>query len=239
MIKKLLGLIFAAGAADSAVAAQDFSTTQCGRFGQPEFVFSLEDGPLNEEDAKWFLATLEGMVAAGGRFKPGETLLVGPVLLKMEMAEDGKLRLLEPDMKAMPFKYVPSVARTLRIVRKQRYTADSLGVTDAMRFAPLHLPLLVTHNALQAPVIYMMRMDVQSFGTGWILSDAQSRTVQKDELRPMSVYEAALQRPEIMDFLVLPEQFSVAVASRKKFDIFKDGSPVRPLKGSYLEQVAQ
>ena len=238
MLKRLLGLVLA-GSVGSAMAAQHFSTMNCAKYGQPEFVFSVDDGALGEQDALWLRSTLEGMVAAGQRFKSGETLLLGPVVLKLEATEGGQLRVLEPDMKSMPFKYVPSVAKTLRIVRLQRYAADSLGVTDAMRFAPLHLPLLVTRNALQAPRILMMRSNSAGSGTGWVLSDAQDRNIANGDLQAMSVYEAALKRPEIMDFLALPEQFSIVVASRKKFEIFKDGEPIKPLEGSYLAQLAK
>jgi len=55
----------------------------------------------------------------------------------------------------------------------------------------------------------------------------------------MSVYEAMLKRPEILDFLALPDQFAVVVSGRRKFEIFKDGSPVVPLSGSYLEALSK
>lgn len=235
MLKKLPGLILIAAFIGSAAAAQDYSTTQCTKYGQPEFVFSVDDGSLSEKDAQWFRTTLEEMVAAGEKFKAGETLLVGPVPLKLEAAEGGKLRVLEPDMKSIPFKFVPSVARTLKILRRQRYAADSLGATKSIRFAPLHHPLMVTPGALKAPSIIMIRAKKQNGITGWVLTDLENKSNSKDDLEPISVYEAMLQRPAIMDFLALPEQFSVVVSSRKKFEIFKDGSPVEPRKGSYLD----
>ncbi|MGW8390587.1 immunity protein Imm33 domain-containing protein [Pseudoduganella sp. HUAS MS19] len=235
MLKKLTGLFLIAAFFGNAVAAQDYSTTQCAKYGQPEFVFSVDDGSLGEKDAQWFRATLEGMVADGEKFKAGETLLVGPVPLKLESADGGKLRVLEPDMKSIPFKFVPSVARTLRIVRRQRYAADSLGAASAMRFAPLHHPLMVTPGALKAPAIIMIRAKKQDGITGWVLTDLENKNRTKDDLEVISVYEAMLQRPDIMDFLALPEQFSVVVSSRTKFEIFKDGSPVEPRKGSYLD----
>ena len=37
----------------------------------------------------------------------------------------------------------------------------------------------------------------------------------------IDVGKAALQRPEIMDFLALPDQFSIVVASRREFEIFR------------------
>ena len=58
-----------------------------------------------------------------------------------------------------------------------------------------------------------MRSGNAGSGTGWVLSDAQDKNIVNGDLRAMSVYEAAPQRPEIMDFLALPEQFSIVVAS--------------------------
>ena len=210
------------------------------KFGQPEFVFSVDDGLLSDADVQWFRSALEGMVAAGEKFKAGQTLLVGPVLLRLEAAEGGRLRVLEPDMKSMPFKYVPSVSNTINMVRRQRYTADSLGATRDISFAPLHLPLLVTQDALKAPMILMMRNSREGMGTGWVLSDAQSkRSLAEEKLQAVSVYEAVLQRPELVDFLALPDQFSVLVVSRKQFSVFKDGKPVEPAAGSYLDRLAK
>ncbi len=234
-LKGFFSSLLAACITSPAHAAQEFSTKKCARFGQPEFVYSSGDSTIIDTDTLWFASTLEGMCASGSRFKAGQTLLIGPVALKMEAAEGKRLRLFEPDMKSMPFNYVDSVARTLMLVRRQRETAVSLGVVKDISFAPLHQPLLMTRDALSAKFILMIRSH-ESGGTGWVLSDAQGKkSLEDEELQAMSVYEAALARPEILDFLALPDSVTVAVGSRKEFVITKDGIVVEPAKDSYLD----
>lgn len=46
-------------------------------------------------------------------------------------------------------------------------------------------------------------------------------------------------RREVEQGLAVREKHGSQEFKYPEFDIFKDGSPVRPLKGSYLEQVAQ
>lgn len=235
MFKKILAPLLAVFLVPGANAAQEYATKHCADFGQPEFVFSSGEGALVEADAQWLLSGLEEMVASGSRFKADETILIGPVLLKLEASQGNRLRLLEPDMKSMPFKYVDSVGRTLNIVRRQRDTAESIGATRQLSFAPLNQPLLMTRDALKAPFVLMMR-HTRAGGTGWVLSNAQSsKSIAEEELQAMSVYEATLMRPEILDFLALPDAYTIVVGQRSEFTIFMDGKPVEPRKGSYLE----
>ncbi|GAA6129641.1 hypothetical protein NBRC116187_00010 [Halopseudomonas sabulinigri] len=236
MLRMIVGFAAAIlAAAVSSATLEEHVTSKCGKYGEPEFVFSVGPASVVTGDASWLITSLEAMVASGERFKPGEILLIGPVPLKVEAASNGRLRLLEPDMKAMPFNYVDSVGATLNMVRRQKDAVQSLDANASPDFAPLHLPLLVSSDALQARVILMRRDSSLQMGTNWVLMDAESK-LSADELtfRPMSVYEAMLQRPEIHDFLALPDGYSVAVSGQRDFVILKGDQTATPVKGSYL-----
>ena len=109
-------------------------TDQCSKFRQPEIQFEAEDS-IPDLDTAWMKSALEGMVAAGSRFSAGQTLEMGPNILRFESAEQGQLRLFEPDMQARPIRYVPGVTRTLRMVRSQGDTAESFGLKEQQVFA--------------------------------------------------------------------------------------------------------
>jgi hypothetical protein len=238
-MQKCLIAIVAIFAASAAVAASnDFATTGCAKFGQKEFSFAADAASIPADDIEWLKTSLINWVASGERFKPGETVQIGPIVLKTRLASDGTLRLLEPDMKSMPFNYVDSVTATLRLVRRQKDTVESVGTRDSVAFAPLHLPLMVSSDALNASALVLLRDTAEVPGTGWVILNANSLLpADKVEYSAMSVYEAILSRPEIAKFLALPTGYQVVVAGDKDFTISKDGAEIMPKEGSYLDRI--
>jgi hypothetical protein len=237
MMFRHLGVLVTGLLATTANAApKEFVTSACAKFGQPEFSFSVEQGSVPDVDIAWLKSTLEGWVASGERFKPGETIQLGSVLLKTTLAKDGTLRLLEPDMASMPIEYVDSMARTLKLTRRQKDTVESVADASAIVFAPLHEPLMISTGALDAKTLGLFRDTKEVPGTGWVIFDVDSKLPDdKVEYSPMSVYEAVLRRPEIAGFLALPSGYQVALMGARNFVISKDGIDVAPAKGSYLD----
>ncbi|MES2039039.1 MAG: hypothetical protein V4495_14485 [Pseudomonadota bacterium] len=242
MLKKTLhALLVASALIGNSALAEDYATTACSQYGQPEFVFSSGPQKLIAADVAWFKKVLEDMVASGEKFKDAETILVGSMVLKIAVTKDGTYRLLEPDMKSMPIKFVDSIATTLKIIRRQRETVASLDGTEVPDFSPLTGFLLIEENALQAPAMVMSRHNAKRLGgTGWVLSDATKKPANTTEkMQAMSVYEAILYRPDMLDFLALPEGYTVFVKNRRDFTLAKEGKPMQVRKGSYLDLLKQ
>lgn len=227
-------------AAPSPALAEEVSTTECTRYQQPEFIFSTGEHAI-AGDVRWLKDTLESMVAEGSRFKPGETLQIGPMVLKLEAAEGGKLRLTEPDMKAMPIKFINSVATTLLMVRRQRDTVWSVDAKGVPVFVPIVQPILVGAKALQSPLLYMMKVPYGKDGAlTWLLIDGTAKQAPSPgDMRLMSVYEVLITRSDMLDFLALPDDYEVTLQSRHEFAVTKKGEPVKLVKGSYLDLLRQ
>ena len=64
----------------------EIETSGCGVFGGREFRFKVDRARVLDADVDWLIATLEGMVSRGGRFREGETIQIGWGLLKTRMA---------------------------------------------------------------------------------------------------------------------------------------------------------
>jgi hypothetical protein len=246
MLKRILNSLgLTAGVADTEAASFDaafgrnVSTTECHRFHQPEFVFSIGARTI-EPDVALFKETLEKMVEHGERFKPGETIQIGPMVLKLESDTSGMLRLMEPDMKSMPIKFVNSVATTLLLVRRQRDTVSSVNAEAIPEFISIMQPIFIVRNALQSRMLRLTKVPFGDSGVNtWLLTDAAAKSEpSQEDVQPMSVYEALLTRPDIFDFLALPENYIVVVEKRGKFALFEDGKSVTPIKGSYLDALA-
>lgn len=236
MLKNIFGsLLISVGLVSNSAEAEDFATTECAKYGQPEFIFSSVGRKLIPSDVNAFKLILEGMVASGSRFKDGETLLVGSMILKIEATKDGKLRLLEPDMKGMPIKFVDSVATTIILMRRQRDAVLSLDPSAIPKYASIVEPLLVAPNALKAEIIVMQRVTDKSAGSGWIITDAKTKTsANQTKFEAMSIYEAMLKRSDITDFLAFPSDYQVQLKSRREFALFRESVPIEPIKNSYL-----
>lgn len=236
MLKNIFGsLLVAAGLISASAAAEEYVTTECAKHGQPEFIFSSGGRKLIPSDINGFKLIFEDMVASGSRFKDGETLLVGSMILKIEATKDGKLRLLEPDMKSIPIKFVDSVATTIILMRRQRDAVLSLDPLAIPKYASIVEPLLVAPNALKAEVIVMQRVTDKSAGSGWIITDAKTKSsANETKFEAMSVYEAILKRSDITDFLAFPSEYQVQLMSRREFALFKESVPIEAIKNSYL-----
>ena len=84
VIKRILSsIILAVSLPQSGVAAVYF-TAKCSQFGHPEFQINVSDKKIPRADVDWFLSTLEGMVAGGERFRLGETMQIGWMIIKLE-----------------------------------------------------------------------------------------------------------------------------------------------------------
>src|SRR5437660_6277255 len=104
------------------------TTKHCSKYSQQEISFAYDPNRVLEGDAKWLLEWLESEVAKGRRFLPGETVQIGWMVTKLEASEDEILKICEPDMKALPVKFVDSVTNTLTHWRLQKMVAESIGL---------------------------------------------------------------------------------------------------------------
>ena len=83
----------------------------------------------------------------------GAIVILAWMILKFAEADQGRLKLMEPDLKGMPIQYVDGVNRTLRIMRAQRDTADSFGLAGQMKLTTLMDVILVPEDPASVGVV--------------------------------------------------------------------------------------
>jgi len=224
-----------AGAADEPM--QQHQTTRCSRHGQPEFQFSVAKR-IPEQDVKWLVKTLEDWVEGGERFKDGETVQVGWMMLKLEKAGPQTLRLLEPDMKSFPIRFVDSVTATLAALRSQKDAIESIAPQPPIAFPQVGHAVFVHPKFKNAKDLLLMRGRPQGNASGWIVTDAQDeRPLQAQGLKLTSLYQLALDRPDLVKFMAFPEGYQVLAGDGKKIVVLLNGKAQQMRAGSFLERL--
>jgi hypothetical protein len=202
------------------------ATTQCNKYGQPEFSLALEQNKILEADIQWLVRWLESEVAAGKRFKSGETIQIGWMLTKVESFEDGMLKVCEPDMVSFPIKFIDSVTTTLNHLRFQKMVAESVGVADQLLFSPLNHSAISCNWFKEHIGFFMERFEPKGSDSGWFIGcdDPNHDHQNSNNLERKSLYELITRcEKRIMQYLALPTGISVYV---------RDGAP-----SFYREQV--
>ncbi|MFD1710891.1 hypothetical protein FVQ98_01235 [Ottowia sp. GY511] len=236
MFKAAWGLMAALGASQGALGAT-YTTTQCGQFKHPEIEFSVSTKAVPEGDIQHMVASLERMVASGSRFKDGETLQLGWMVTRFASAPGGKLRLTEPDMKKVPIRFVDSLDSTLKHLRSQKDSVESVMPATSLNFPRLDQSAVVHVDYKKAVPVALQRLEPQGQDSGWWLSDPTDPRGNGDTTRFMkiSLYQLALDRPDLIQLLAFPVGTVVLVDGQ--VHVAKDGAELPIRAGSYLEQL--
>jgi hypothetical protein len=225
-------------------------TRSCHQHRHPEFALELGEG-VRELDAEWLRATLEGLVAQGRRFHPGETLQLGWSIARIGPLEDGRLTLLEPDFESLPTHFVPGATRSLLHLRLQRSVAESLGLAEPA-FPSLRQSAIVCSRLARARPLWLDRASPQGVDSGWFIGCAgESHEHQSARnLERLSLYEVALQQPAVVPYLALPPGVQLLLpvephwgrkhrthepAPGERPTIWREGQELVPAPGSLLD----
>lgn len=225
--------------ASQAAVGATFLTSKCFQFGHPELQVSVSDQTIPRSDVDWFLATLESMVAAGGRFKAGETMQIGWMIMKIEQGDRGAIKLTEPDMKSIPVKFVDSANATIRHLRVQKDSVESVLPASSLQFPFLSQSVVVHVNYRQARKLVLERLAPRGTDSGWWFSDLSDASGSKDASRLMkiSLYQLALDRPDLIKFFAFPNGAQVVVD--RQVGVLKDGVELPIKRGSLLDLLNQ
>lgn len=217
----------------------ELTTTHCEAFQHPEFRLVISREALPKADRDWMLAYLESSVREGARFEPGETVQIGWMLNLVIKRADSYLGLAEPDMRSMPIEWIEDVSETLGQLRLQRDAAASLSVEGLLDFPSIRDSLVVGSDVTpEATSLVLERESGSGNDSGWFLGlrDSMSHYSQPTNLRRISLYEAAVTWPQIITYMALPPGFRIIIEP-SHVSFFRDGSPVHPKKGSFLDQL--
>ncbi|MGO4157475.1 immunity protein Imm33 domain-containing protein [Cupriavidus sp. YAF13] len=213
------------------------STTQCHRFGHPEFEIRFSSRTVSQ-DVDWLLRFLENNVSGGSIFQDGETLQIGWMITRIEKAGDGKLRLKEPDMKVVPVQFVDSVTETLLHLRTQKDVVESLVPLVAPDFPSLLQSVVVHANFKTARRVLLSRGLVQDTDSGWWLSDLDDPEGAQDPARFLktSLYQLGVDRPDLIKFFAVPSDLQVAIDG-PHIGVIDASGELKQAPGSYLSEL--
>lgn len=235
--RSLLGSVLSIGIAQAAVA-ETHVTTKCKQFNHPEFQIQVSSKAVPAADIAWFLAGLEKRVAEGERFKGGETMQVGWVLIMLQAAPGGVLRIMEPDMKSVPVKFVDSLDNTLKQLRSQRDTVESFTPSIPLSFPSLRQSVVVHRDYKTTRRVLLSRYEPEELDSGWWLSDLNDESGARDptHFTKISLYQLAVDRPDLVKFFAVPPGLQVIV-DHGRIGVLKEGKELRQVPGSFVSEL--
>jgi hypothetical protein len=200
------------------------STTSCSQYGHPEF--ELEVGDLGDELTTSLVRYLEGAVSRGTRFEPGQTIQFGFQCLEVRDADD-RLTL---------FARERSLASVILATLRQKFVADSFGVSDRLDFpSPRDEALGCTRVKALGHGAF-----VREEG-GWraYCFDDRHDHDAVSELVPQSVYELTVAHPLLDLFVGMPIGTTIHFDRTGVRTVIVDEVELTPEAGSFVAALAK
>lgn len=219
--------------------AEEIRTTQCSKHKHPEISFQVSNDAIPDVDRQWLVKSLEDMVASGSRFKAGETLQLGWMINKFEKGPGGTLRLHEPDMRSMPIVFVDSANATIKVVRRQRDTVESFSEPVELAYAPLNHSIIVPPDFATVASFSLERHEPEDRDSGWVMVGGENAPTKEEfaNYQLVSMYEFALQRPELVHLLAMPPGTVIELPAKGPRQYFLNEKPLSVRPDSYLDQL--
>lgn len=206
--------------------------TSTGRsVGHPELEAAVE-----HED--WFCAELHDLIESmgesillGTRFCESDDYAVGWMPIRVAQRHSGNLGFDEPDFRSMPIRWVPRLDRCFEHFRVHMRLLAAIGLADKPSFTTADQAAVVGRDFFDADAWNLRREPpAQGRDTGWVFTPAQPLLDYDADphgtLLFQSLYETALQRPEIVPFMCLPVGTEVRIATGGGITISMDGEIV-------------
>jgi len=178
-------------------AMTDLKSNFRERFRHPDIVVSMPSGP--EFGVKSILSYFEDEIRQGTVFRSGETVQMGWMLLMLKADENGDLDVWEPRFGEIPIIWVRGASKTYRQLVVQKSVAEQLGVEPS--FPALTQSAVVSPEFMASTSFQMSRESSDGRDSGWFFTT--DANVSNDG-RPVSLFEIASKRPEVIPFLALP-----------------------------------
>lgn len=221
---------------------RSYRTSVGARFDHPEFTVRFAEPPPVPGAEAAVLDHLQGAVAAGIRFAPGETIGMGWAMLRVTARDDGTLGLEE---QVGPNAWAEQLDNTVRDTWLQREVASSVGLVGHLAFPDKHqqaaIARCVTDDGPTRLVLHRRPSDT-SQASGWTVSCGADHS--HGEWLPRTLFDLAAAMPFAVQFLALPDDVGVVVESpnmttsgRIRAQVELHGRRLVPEPGSYLDAV--
>lgn len=184
-----------------------FRTETCVESGHPEFTVMMDE-PAVPAAVEMLLDYLQNAVAAGQSLAPGQTIQIGPAVLRVIDRADGTFGLEE---RTGPDSWGEHVHRCLEHTRYQILAAEQLGVNEQVDFPT---DLAVVHFqpcGLAGPDIPLVRKQLADpRHSGWYVLCTDEH--EHDEWTQSDLLELTQSTPFLTPFLALPARLTLLVS---------------------------
>ena len=199
------------------------------------FTFDTDDSSpdfIVESFTDW----LFDYISNGAEFTDGQTLQYGYTVLNCRV-QSRVLRLLAPDFLSMPIKWIDNLGPAFRIIAAHKYTPESFGFTPDI--PTLRNTAIVGKRFDELPM-FANRISPEESNpndSGWFIGSSRDDVDNNDpdQLQLMSLYEAILAVPQMLEFLSLPVGCQVLFSGGNPV-VLHDYEELEIPKGSYLDQ---
>lgn len=180
----------------------DFKSNFRDRYQHPNIVVSID---ANLEFAAPYIQTyFEDQIRNGTKFRAGETVQIGWMIVMLKADTEGDLEIWEPRFGAVPITWARGVSNTYRQLMVQRTVSEQIGVEPL--FPSLRQSAVASLDFASGRNFRMYRAESAGTDSGWVLTsdgnDGESGKIT-------SLFEIAGNRPEVLPFLALPIGTSV------------------------------
>lgn len=219
------------------------STTRCKDHGHAEFVLEVDEHAVPHQHVSFVIETIEGMVAQGSIFSPGETFQIGWMITQVQQYDEEQLTLYEPDMRTFPMAFVPGVTETLRQMMLQVFFIDSLAVPRGdMEIPNVRQSAIACKKYASAKSLLLSRDKPHSpRDSGWFIGclDEDHNHEDVNQLVLISLYEAFLNQNQIQGWMAFPENTLVALQDGAAPKAFRDGKELPIVPNSFLSRILE
>jgi hypothetical protein len=212
-------------------------TSKCHEHNHPEIMFDVDARTIPESDIRWLIESLEKDVASGTRYEDGHTMQVGWLLVSFVAADDGSLRLQEPNMQGLPISFVDGVTNTLRDLRQQKDVVLSLIKRPDPVFTALRKPMVVSKTFEHATDFYLLREPENDHFSGWYLRDLDDEQQGDDDFDFAVGGRARVQATGADQVSGVAAELCGSRAKRRPYRILLDAEPAEVRKRSYLASI--
>jgi hypothetical protein len=216
------------------------TTHRCRQFQHPEFVLEADDSIVPRDNIQRIAGTLEEMVAGGSVFKPDQTFQIGWSLTLVKPYDKSRLTLVEADMQSMPIKWVPGITQSLRQMMLQLFMLDSVRLRSVMQFSNFRHSLIACTRYTETEFL-MDRAEEEDHASGWYIGcqDEDHDHNDPDNLQLVSLYEAFLNQPALVNFLAFPTGSAISVKQSEGVKVLFNDAELPTEPGSFLDEWAK
>jgi hypothetical protein len=199
-------------------------------YGHPNIVVSLD--AANEAGSEWLLSYFEDQIRQGMKFKAGETVQIGWMIVMLKGDDRGDLEIWEPRFHSMPISWVRGAINTFRHIALQSEVCKQVGVEP-------DYPSLRQAGAIQPGFLdnsdgfKMDRETPEGRKSGWKFFQLQSG---KFDGKYKSLFEIAIGRFAVVPFIALPSGASVT-HSKSRIEISLGTSSISSDSNTFLNKL--